>query len=91
MGNSVTEMNVSEVRTKLPQLDKILNPGESLEIKERGKPYARIELIGTIDDGYDKILNMIEALQEPKDELMPVAENYKSIFYGRKDADVKRF
>jgi hypothetical protein len=33
-------------------------------------------------DRYEQILDTIEALPEPLEELLPVAENYKSILYG---------
>ena len=75
------KLKVSEARIKLTQLDKLLKPGESLEISKRGKPYARIELLGGVDR-YAQVLESIEALPEAFDEMLPVAENYKSILYG---------
>ena len=39
MGDAVMELNLSEARTKLTQLDKLLKPGESLLVNKRGKPY----------------------------------------------------
>lgn len=81
MGESIIKLNLSEARTKLTQLDKLLKPGESLLVNKRGKPYARIELLGDIDR-YGQVLESIEALPEPQGELLQVAENYKSILYG---------
>jgi hypothetical protein len=81
MGDSVLKLNLSEARTKLTQLDKLLKPGESLLVNKRGKPYARIELLGNIDK-YEQVLESIEALPEAPQELLSVAENYKSILYG---------
>lgn len=83
MKNSVTKIKISEARSKLTQLDKLLKPGESLQINKRGKAYARIELIGE-PEGYDRLLTAIENLPEPKGKLRNVAENYKSKLYGEK-------
>ncbi len=83
MTSSVLKMKLSEARAKLTQLDKLLKPGECLQISKRGKAYARIELIGELDP-YDKVLNAIAALPEPDNRLQPVAENYKSKLYGSK-------
>ena len=82
MRDSVSKMQLSEARAKLTQLDKLLKPGETLQITKRGKAYARIELIGEMD-GYDRVLNSIESLPEPKEKLRAVAQNYKSILYGK--------
>jgi hypothetical protein len=79
--NAVLKLNLSEARAKLTQLDKLLKPGEVLVVNKRGKPYARIELLGDIDR-YGQVLESIESLPEPSDELVSVAENYKSILYG---------
>ena len=81
MGEPVLKLNLSEARTKLTQLDKLLKPGESLLVNKRGKPYARIELLGNIDK-YGQVLETIEALPDPPQELLAVAENYKSLLYG---------
>jgi antitoxin (DNA-binding transcriptional repressor) of toxin-antitoxin stability system len=81
IGDSKLQLNLSEARTKLTQLDKLLKPGESLQVNKRGKPYARIELLGDIDR-YEQVLETIEALPDPPRGLLPVAENYKSILYG---------
>jgi len=83
MRNSVSKIKISEARSKLTQLDKLLKPGETLQINKRGKAYARIELIGEID-GYDRVLNAIEDLPEPEGKLRKVAQNYKSKLYGKK-------
>jgi len=83
MRNSVSKIKISEARSKLTQLDKLLKPGETLQINKRGKAYARIELIGEMD-GYDRVLNAIEELPEPKGKLRMVAQNYKSKLYGKK-------
>ncbi len=76
------KIKLSEARSKLTQLDKLLKPGEALQINKRGKAYARLELIGEMDR-YEAVLKSIEALPEPKGKLRPVAQNYKSILYGR--------
>jgi len=79
-------MKVSEARSKLTQLDKLLKPGETLRVNKRGKAYARIELIGEMDR-YDIVLDSINGLPEPKEKLRVVAENYKSILYGSNNAN----
>jgi len=89
MEDLVSEMNLSEARSKLTQLDKLLKPGEALQINKRGKAYARIELIGEMDR-YDTVLDSINGLPEPKEKLRPVAQNYKSILYGNNNANPKR-
>jgi hypothetical protein len=76
MTESILKLKLSEARIKLTQLDKLLKFGESLEVSKRGKPYARIELLGDVDR-YEQVLESIEALPEPFEELLPVAENYK--------------
>jgi hypothetical protein len=81
MKNSVSEIKISEARSKLTQLDKLLKPGETLQINRRDKAYARIELIGEMDV-YDRVLNAIESLPETKGKLREVAQNYKSKLYG---------
>jgi hypothetical protein len=81
MGDAVLKLNLSEARSKLTQLDKLLKPGETLLVNKRGKPFARIELLGDIDQ-YGQVLEAIEGLPEPSRELLRVAENYKSILYG---------
>ena len=83
MENSVSKIKISEARSKLTQLDKLLRPGEALQINKRGKAYARIELMGEMDR-YDKVLDSINDLPEPKGKLRAVARNYKSILYGKK-------
>ena len=82
MRNSISKIKISEARSKLTQLEKLLKPGETLQISKRGKAFARIELIGEMD-GYDRVLNAIEDLPEPKGKLRAVAQNYKSKLYGK--------
>jgi len=82
-------IKLSEARSKLTQLDKLLNPGEALQVSKRGKAYARIELLGEMDR-YDAVLNSIEGLPEPKEKLQPVAQSYKSVLYGNNDEISKR-
>jgi antitoxin (DNA-binding transcriptional repressor) of toxin-antitoxin stability system len=89
MENLVSKINLSEARSKLTQLDKLLKPGEVLQINKRGKAYARIELIGVMDR-YDTVLNSIKGLPKPKEKLRAVAQNYKSILYGSNNANPKR-
>ena len=86
MKESVTEIKISEARSKLTQLDKLLKPGEVLQINKRGRAYANIELVGESDgheDGYEKVLNAIEKLPEPEGKLQAVAQNYKTKLYGK--------
>jgi antitoxin (DNA-binding transcriptional repressor) of toxin-antitoxin stability system len=83
MGDTILTLNVGEARSKLTQLDKLLKPGESLMVNKRGKAYARIELLGD-SDPFEKALELLEALPEPEEKLRPLAQNYKSILYGRK-------
>jgi len=89
MGNSQLKLKISEARSKLTQLDKLLKPGETLQVDKRGKAYARIELLGEMDP-YEKVLQMIESLPEAEEELRPVAQNYKSILYGNKNGNSER-
>ncbi len=65
MEKEIIRLNVSDARGKLTQLDKLLKPGEALEITRRGKGYARIELLGEIDP-YEEVLKAIDDLQEPR-------------------------
>jgi len=81
MKQPLLKLNLSEARAKLTQLDKIIKPGESLQLTKRGKAYARIELLGKTDR-YEEVLKSIEALPEQKEKLRPVAQNYKSKLYG---------
>ena len=83
MKNSASKIKISEARSKLTQLDKLLKPGETLQINKRGKAYARIELVGKMDV-YDRVLNSIENLPEPNGKLRAVAQNYKSKLYGNR-------
>ena len=89
MSDLLPRMKLTEARSKLTQLDKILKPGEALQINKRGKAYARIELLGEMDR-YDAVLKSIESLPEPREKLRPVAQNYKSILYGSKNENSKR-
>ena len=83
MGEPVLKMNLSDARSKLTQLDKLLKPGEIIQLTKRGRKYARIELTGGIDR-YEVVLKSIETLPEPKEKPRPAARNYKSILYGKK-------
>ena len=75
-------IKLCEARSKMTQLDKILKPGEVLQITKRGKAYARLELI-TESDRYDEVLKSIEALPEAKGKTRSVAQLYKSFLYGK--------
>ena len=81
MEESVSKIKLSEARSKLTQLERLLKPGEALQVTKRGKAYARIELLGEMDR-YEVVLSSVNALPEPKEKLRPVAEKYKSILYG---------
>ncbi len=89
MGDSLLKLKLSEARSKLTQLDKLLKPGEALQVDKRGKAYARIELLGETD-AYEKVLQSIEALPEAQEELRPIAQNYKSTLYGSKNGNSER-
>ena len=80
MRQPLLKLKLSEARAKLTQLDKLLKPGESMQVTKRGKVYARIELLGEMNR-YEAVLKSIEALPEPKEKLRPVAQNYKSVLY----------
>jgi len=81
MQHPLLKLKLSEARSKLTQLDKLLKPGESMQVTKRGKVYARIELLGEMDL-YEAVLKSIEALPEPKEKLRPVAQNFKSLLYS---------
>ncbi len=83
MGEAVLKMKLSDARSKLTQLDKLLQPGEVIQLTKRGKKYARIELLGEMGR-YETVLKSIESLPEPKGKPRPIARNYKSILYGKK-------
>ena len=83
MKRKIKKLTVSETREKFTQLDKLLKPGEKLEVTRRGKAYARIELVGDLDP-YEEVLRSIESLPEPESKLQPVSQNYKKILYGMK-------
>ena len=81
MKQPLIKLSMSEARSKLTRLHNLLEPGQILQISKRGKPYARIELVGDTDR-FDSVLKSIDALPEPEEKLQPVAENYKSFLYG---------
>ena len=89
MEKEIIRLNVSDARGKLTQLDKLLKPGETLEITRRGKVYARIELLGEIDP-YEEVIKSIEDLPEPEEELQLAARNYKTLLYGMNDGNTGR-
>jgi len=89
MEKDIMKLNISEAREKLTQLDKLLKPGEKLQITKRGKAYARIELEKDLDP-YEEVFKSIEALPEPEENLKPVARHYKTYLYGTKNEDTRR-
>jgi hypothetical protein len=89
MKNSLIRLGMSEARSKLTQLHRLLKPGQVVEINKRSKPYARIELIGDIDL-YESVLKSIDALPEPGEEPQPAAEHYKFLLYESNDESAKR-
>ena len=89
MKKEIIKLNITDARGKLTQLDKLLKPGEALEITRRGKVYARLELLGEIDP-YEKVLKSIEDLPEPEEELQLTARNYKALLYGMNDGNIDR-
>lgn len=74
-------LSVSEAREKLTTLERILKPGETLEITRRDKKYARVELLGETTRG-QQVLESIRALPEPKRATRNVARNYKKHLYA---------
>jgi hypothetical protein len=64
----------------MTRLDKILKPGEVMQITRRGKIYARLELIAE-SDRYDEVLKSIESLPEPKGKKQSIAQANKSFLY----------
>lgn len=90
MKEPLLKINMSEARSRLTHLHKILEPGQVLQITKRGKPYAIVELLGNIDR-YESVLKSIDKLPEPEENLKTVAENYKSFLYGNGNEHVKRF
>ncbi|PIZ20889.1 MAG: hypothetical protein COY50_02345, partial [Deltaproteobacteria bacterium CG_4_10_14_0_8_um_filter_43_12] len=78
MKQPLIKLSMSEARSKLTRLHNLLEPGQILQISKRGKPYARIELVGDTDR-FESVLKSIDALPEPEEKLQPVAENYKSL------------
>ena len=89
MGERVLRMKISDARSKLTRLDKLLQPGEVIQLTKRGKDYARIELTEEMDR-YEAVLKSIETLPEPKGKLRSAARKYKSILYGETSDDTKR-
>jgi hypothetical protein len=75
-------IKLSEARSKMTRLDKILKPGEVMHITRRGKAYARLELI-TEPDRYEEVLKSIESLPEPKRKKQSIAQAYKSFLYEK--------
>jgi len=76
-------LSISETREKITQLDKLMKPGDILEVTRNGKPYVIIQL--TQDENpYENVLKLIDSLPEGKGELKNVAENYKNILYEKK-------
>jgi len=74
-------IKISEARSMLTRLDKILRPGEVIQITRRGKIYARLELIAE-SDRYEEVLKSIDALPEPKGKKQSIAQAHKSFLYG---------
>ncbi len=89
MEGPLIKLKLSEARAKLTQLDKLLKPGDILQITKRGKAYARVELLGEMDL-YETVLKSIEILPEPKEKLQSIAQNHKSFLYGNDDDNSKR-
>jgi len=82
MKKTTLTLPVSKAREKLTKLDKILKPGEILQITKRRKNYAKVELTGG-KNRIDEVLKSIKDLPEPKEKLRNVAENYKKYQFSR--------
>lgn len=81
--NKKIVLNISETRNKITQLDKLIKPGDVLEVTRKGKPYAIIRLIQD-EDPYEKVLNLINSLPETDESPKHGAENYKKLLYNKK-------
>lgn len=88
MGKTIV-LKISEVRNKITQLDKLIKPGEVLQITKRGKPYAHIKLIQE-EDPYEAVLTIVDSLPDNNGNYQRVAENYKDILYGLKVTEKKK-
>jgi len=82
MARKGKSLKISEARKKLTRLDKLIKPGEILQVTRRGKAYARIQLLDE-PDGYEKVLRSIDSLPDAEGPLRSVAENYKALLYGK--------
>lgn len=82
MGKNLV-LKISEARAKLTQLDKLIKPGESIQITKKGKPYAYIKLIQD-EDTYETVLDLIESLPKPEERMKNIAQNYKKVLYNRR-------
>lgn len=74
---------ISQARENLTKLDKILRPGEVLEVRRRNKKYAKIELAPEREK-WQEIWEAIQKLPEPGKELKDIAENYKKYLYQKR-------
>ena len=84
MEKKIYRLALSKARRKLAQLEKILKPGEALQITKRGRAYARIELAKDLDH-YEEVLKSIESLPDAKECKEHVAANYKQSLYRMND------
>lgn len=75
-------LNISETRNKITQLDKLMEPGDILEVRRKGKPYAIIKLIQE-EDPFERVLKLVNSLPEDNGESKHVAENYKNHLYKK--------
>ncbi|MGA1842556.1 MAG: hypothetical protein ACMUIU_18230 [bacterium] len=73
-------LSISETRNKITQLDKLIGPGDVLEVTKKGKPYAIIRLIQD-EDLYEKVSRLINSLPKGHGKPESIAENYKKLLY----------
>ena len=79
-------LNISETRNKITQLDKLIEPGDILEVTKKGKPYAMIRLIQD-EDPYERVSRLIDSLPKGHGKPKRIAENYKKLLYNKKERE----
>jgi antitoxin (DNA-binding transcriptional repressor) of toxin-antitoxin stability system len=78
----INRFSITEAREKLTRLDRILRPGEVVEISRRGRPFARLELLPPPDPARE-IMEIIGSLPSGKGKKKRVAARYKDLLYGK--------
>ncbi|MCL5966470.1 MAG: hypothetical protein M1550_04550 [Deltaproteobacteria bacterium] len=78
----INHLSITEAREKLTRLDRILRPGEAVEISRRGRPFARLELLPPPDPAAG-VIEIIGSLPSGKGKKKRVAARYKDLLYGK--------